>query len=174
MTDTLARGQVVRTAVLSACGTYRYELRRQWGPAPLCAWVLLNPSTADAEVDDPTIRRCVGFARSWGAGGIVVVNLFALRSRDPAQLGRHADPVGPLNESSWQQAAAAAPVVVCAWGAHPMAKAAAPALLVALQARGADVRCLGTTKSDAPRHPLYVRADAPLRPLAYEAVNRNG
>jgi hypothetical protein len=82
------------SAVLSDCGTYRYELHRSWDPAgSLCAWVMLNPSMADADLDDPTIRRCRSFSRSWDYGGIVVVNLYALRATDPEQLRRHPDPV---------------------------------------------------------------------------------
>jgi hypothetical protein len=155
--------EVKRTAVLSACGAYRYELRREWDPElPLCGWVMLNPSTADAEIDDPTIRRCVGFAKTWGAGGIVVVNLFALRATDPAALAAHDDPHGPRNEHHWRRVADEALLMVCAWGAHPMAAAVAPVLQAVLRSRGADTRCLGSTKSGAPRHPLYVKGDTGL------------
>src|SRR5262245_19133112 len=88
-----------KEALISPCGLYRYWLTRTWDNSlrRVC-WVMLNPSTADAEQDDPTIRRCVGFARSWGAGGIIVVNLFAFRASDPKALLRAADPVGPDND----------------------------------------------------------------------------
>jgi len=81
--------QAAGTAALSACGRYRYELTRQWGDDGVrgrVCWIMLNPSTADAEVDDPTIRKCIGFSKRWGFERMVVVNLFAHRSSDPAVL----------------------------------------------------------------------------------------
>jgi len=93
--------RVVRSAVLSDCGTYRYSLTRRWSPGPLLGWVMLNPSRADALVDDPTIRRCVGFARRWGFAGIVVRNLYALRATDPRELSRHPAPVGRTTTPIW-------------------------------------------------------------------------
>lgn len=159
-------GGVEHSAALSHCGTYRYELRRVWNPdEALCGWVMLNPSTADADIDDPTIRRCVGFAKGWGLGGIVVVNLFALRATDPCELSRHTDPCGPENENYWRAVADESALTVCAWGAHRMAASVAPRLLVALRVGRTEVRCLGTTKSGAPRHPLYVRGDTALSPF---------
>jgi hypothetical protein len=86
------------TAVLSDCGTYRYRLGRRWAEGPVDVWIMLNPSTADATVDDRTIRRCMEFSRRWGAGALVVGNLFALRATDPAELVRHPDPIGPDND----------------------------------------------------------------------------
>src|SRR5262245_13227298 len=106
------------SAELSPCGRYRYALTRTWGdPKKVVCWVMLNPSTADADQDDPTIRRCLGFSRAWGAGGLVVVNLFALRATDPDQLRIAADPVGPDNDSHLSTAAFGR-LVVAAWGAR--------------------------------------------------------
>src|SRR5262245_40859152 len=86
-------------AVFSSCGTYRYVLRREIGPGDTTAtFIMLNPSTADAARDHPTIRRCIGFARRWGCGQLVCLNLFAFRATDPARLKCAADPVGPRNE----------------------------------------------------------------------------
>jgi hypothetical protein len=159
-----------RTAKLSDCGTYRYSLGRRWNePMPerlpvLDLWVMLNPSTADAEIDDPTIRRCIAFSRSWGADGLRVVNLFALRSTDPAALNRHPDPIGPRNDATLKLLAQATRElggrIVCAWGAHPMAAVRGRMVLPLL----GDAMCLGTTKAGAPRHPLYVRGDTALTP----------
>ena len=87
-------------AAFSPDRRYRYTLRRQWDDAlPYCLFVMLNPSTADATQDDPTIRRCIGFTKAWGFGGLLVGNLFALRSTDPAALYHADDPVGPENDS---------------------------------------------------------------------------
>lgn len=156
-----------RSADLSADGMYRYSLTRRWSPVPVPQfdlWIMLNPSTADAEQDDPTIRRCIAFSRSWGADGLRVVNLFALRSTDPALLSRHPDPVGPDNDATLRSMAHVTRQlggrVVCAWGAHPMAAERARTVRRLI---GAAV-CLGTTKAGAPRHPLYVRADTTPTP----------
>src|SRR3954454_15761859 len=87
-----------QNAVISACGRYRYLLSRQVGPGLRTAtFIMLNPSTADATNDDPTIRRCIGFARQWGCGRLAVLNLFAVRATDPAEMKRADDPVGPEN-----------------------------------------------------------------------------
>src|SRR4051812_49823510 len=85
-------------AVISACGAYRYVLTRQVGGGVRRAtFIMLNPSTADASNDDPTIRRCIGFAQRWGCGQLAVLNLFAYRATDPADLKRASEPVGPEN-----------------------------------------------------------------------------
>ncbi|MCB9559623.1 MAG: DUF1643 domain-containing protein [Kofleriaceae bacterium] len=139
---------------------YRWRLWRRWAEAPPCVFVMLNPSTADDRHDDPTIRRCVGFARAWGFGGVEVVNLFALRATDPADLRAAAAPVGAGNDAAIAAAVARgrAGAIVVAWGVHG-----------ALHGRDREVaarlapyrpRCLGVTRDGAPRHPLYVRADA--------------
>lgn len=146
------------SAVLSADGVYRYELRRVWGdPDRLVGWIMLNPSTADADIDDPTIRRCMGFARSWGYGGIVVRNLFALRATNPAVLRWHADPVGPENDY-WLLAGGQETdcLTVCAWGVHGSMNGRAHAVAPRLAAGGLRLHHLGLTRSGAPRHPLYL------------------
>ena len=89
--------EIERAAVISKCGAYRYSLTRKWSDAPLLSFVMLNPSTADAKEDDPTIRRCIGFARREGAGGLIVANLYALRSSSPEALWAARDPIGPQN-----------------------------------------------------------------------------
>jgi hypothetical protein len=158
------------TAEFSADRVYRYALTRQWSDASPAVFVMLNPSTADAFVEDPTVRRCLTFARQWGAGGLTVLNAFALRSTDPRALDRHADPVGPDNDAVIRRhlAAAAGAPVVAAWGADKAVRAhGRDAALCAMvrEATGQVLACLGTTKDGAPRHPLYVRGDA--RPRAW-------
>lgn len=151
------------SAVMSADGVYRYELCRTWDTGLPPLWfIMLNPSTADALADDPTIRRCVAFAKREHAGGIVVVNLFALRATNPAALHRHADPVGP-DADRFYPAHADARVVV-AWGAHEFARERAARAADLLAERNIQPHCLGTTTAGAPRHPLYLAADTPLAP----------
>ena len=89
---------MIRTALFSPCGRFRYRLGRRWGASPTVAFVLLNPSTADDERDDPTVRRCVDFARRLGFGGLEVVNLYAYVATDPDDLRRAGHPVGPEND----------------------------------------------------------------------------
>lgn len=108
-----------RQAVFDPAGRYRYSLRRRWDAAGArVAFVLLNPSTADGRRDDPTIRRCIGFAREWGFGGLEVVNLFACRSTHPGGLRSAQDPVGPENDRFLAAAWDRADRVIVAWGNH--------------------------------------------------------
>jgi hypothetical protein len=157
-------------------GPYRYWLERDWwvrgddarGAVSMLTFVMLNPSTADDQVDDPTIRRCIGFAKREGATSMHVMNLYALRATDPAELRTSCcDPVGIGNDELLRDAARQHDrfKTVVAWGAHPMATAERVAILVdAAENAGTTLWCLGTTKSGAPRHPLYVKADAALVP----------
>ena len=167
--DTLTLGGVADRetlwgAVISEDEAYRYTLWRQWGPGAPMVFVMLNPSTADATQDDPTIRRCIGFAKREGYGGIHVVNLFAYRATNPADLLRcPIDVVGPDNFAHLREAGRMARlggVCVAAWGSH----AAATRLAVnnARMALRCSISCLGLTKAGAPKHPLYLPGDAPL------------
>jgi hypothetical protein len=155
-------GEVRGGAELSPCGIYRYTLGRFWDDAaPVALFVMLNPSTADADVDDPTIRRCIAFARSWGCGGITVGNLYAYRATDPAELATVEDPVGPDNDYWLAELAADADFIVAAWGAtsHPLPERCSRVRDPFLN--GA-VHCLGRTKHGHPRHPLYVPSTTQL------------
>lgn len=156
-------------ALISSCGTYRYELWRVWNKAlPEVVFIMLNPSTADAESDDPTVRRCRGFAKAWGYGSIRIVNLFALRSPNPMALLQHRDPVGPENNDHIARVCRAAGVslIVAAWGAHGPPKI--PPLIRDLAGKHA-ISCLGVNKGGSPKHPLYCRSD--LRPVPYLEAN---
>lgn len=152
------------SAVFDPTGTWRYRLERAWGDGRAIAFVMLNPNTADAEHDDPTIRRCVGFARRWGFGRLVVVNLFAWCCRRPRMLREAGDPVGPRNDAHLRRAAAEADRVVAAWGNHGRLLDRDRAVVELL---GGPLHCLGTTKHGCPRHPLYLASDTPLE--AYES-----
>lgn len=146
-------------------GQYRYELSRRWGPEPPLGFVMLNPSTANAFDDDPTIRRCLGFARREGAGGIWVVNLFAYRATDPAHLWAAGAPTGgDTNDGAWRRLFERCDTVVAAWGAatHSAVRPQVDRLVDTAGRAGRSLWCLGVTKSGAPSHPLYLRADRPL------------
>jgi hypothetical protein len=156
------------TALLSTCGTYRYELTR--GPLNRPAvFVMLNPSTADASIDDPTIRRCRGFARAWGCGGLVVVNAFALRATNPAALRTHPDPVGPYNDAVLATLGIARPRTRHRGlgSARDPARPGQARPCAAARCGRTQPMCLGVTKDGHPRHPLYVRGAT--TPCLYEA-----
>lgn len=144
----------VSEAVISDDEVYRYVLNRRWGYyGPVMPWIGLNPSKADARINDPTIYRMIMFAKREGCRGICVLNLHALRSTDPAELLRHPAPVGPENDRwlAGLREDTGGPVVA-AWGAHPFAAARVTEVLRLLA--GVDLVCLGTTAAGHPKHPL--------------------
>jgi hypothetical protein len=149
-------------AVFSPCYRYRYVLTREWdGGDGRVNFVMLNPSTADALADDPTIRRCIGFAQRWGYHELTVTNLYALRSTNPRELQRASDPVGPDNDTTLIVQAGMADLVVCAWGVHGFARGE----LVRMELGNyVPLHHLGLTQAGAPRHPLYLAADTQLQP----------
>ena len=161
-------------ALVSECGTYRYKLWRAWDShLPTCAFVMLNPSTADATDDDNTIRRCIGFAKRWGFGGILVANLFAYRATKPKELLTAQDPVGPGNDQRLVEVGRSCARVVVAWGAGCRWRGRRRQDIEALNAlrtcrpNSEVVMCLGTTAVGFPRHPLYVKGNT--EPVPYEA-----
>lgn len=154
------------SAILSACGAYRYRLERSWNDdLPAVAFIMLNPSTADALQDDPTIRRCIGFAKSWGFGSLIVGNLFALRSTSPAALYYNPFPIGPDNNAHLREIAIRASLVVCAWGNHGLFQERGR--YVAEMLNHGNLAALKVTGKGQPGHPLYVAAAT--QPKAYFA-----
>ncbi len=141
-------------AAFSACRRYRYALWRRWSEGPAVLFVMLNPSTADATRDDPTIRRCIAFAQSWGFGALAVGNLFALRTPSPRALARSAAAVGPRNDRWLRRLQRDAALIVAAWGDHGRLLDRAAAVRRML----AEPHVLGLTGAGQPRHPLYVAA----------------
>lgn len=150
-------------AEFSECDEYRYRLWRTWDTSkPTLAFIMLNPSTADATSLDPTCRRCKTYAEDWGYGKLVVGNIFALRSTDPQGLYEHDDPVGPANDEHLREIVDEADRVIAAWGTHG-----------ALMDRGREVaemldgelEALDTTKDGHPNHPLYQPKD--IEPVHY-------
>lgn len=154
---------IERDAVISDCGKYRYLLRRVWDhDRPRVLFGMLNPSIADHEVDDATIRSCARLSDAQGYGSFEVINLFGLRATDPAELLRASDPIGPLNERISAAAIGRCDVVVVAWGAHPLAVRKSQFLLGYIRSHRPAVYCLGKTKSGAPKHPLYIKTGTPF------------
>ena len=145
-------------AVFSPCLRYRYSLRRRVGLAPdNCLFIMLNPSTADANKDDPTIRRCMGFARRWGFGCLTVVNLFALRSVDPKALALASDPVGPDNDKWICLEVMDADRIISAWGNGGQLNGRSNEVVGLIESRcGKLTQHLGLNQSGEPKHPLYI------------------
>ena len=163
--DTAEGDWGLATATFDTSRRYRFRLSRIWNPqGPRVCFVMLNPSTADALVLDPTVRRCAGFATDWGAGSFEVTNVFALRSTDPAGLRQVGDPVGGGNDEAIVAAALAADQVICAWGIRAEHLGRHRAILDLLVGAGIAPLALRLTKSGLPGHPLYVpRSARPFR-----------
>lgn len=151
---------VEKKATISECGRYRYDLWRTWGVGPHVTFIMLNPSTADHEQDDPTIRKCIKFAKQWGFSGLVVVNLFAYRATDPKDLWKAEDPIGPLNDL-YIESHAFCGVTVAGWGAKPKVKARADEVCGRLK----NLRTIRLTKDGYPEHPLFLPSD--LQPFPW-------
>jgi hypothetical protein len=152
-----------RSAHFSPCRKYRYVLRRVWDlHKPIVMFVGLNPSTADEYADDATIRRCIGFAQTWGYGSLVMANLFAYRSTDPNVLSSVADPIGPRNDWWLSRLHREVNIAVVAWGIHGTLFDRQDDVLKILPA----AHCLGLTKHGHPKHPLYLPASITPMPFA--------
>lgn len=144
-----------KTAKLSDCRTYRYELWRTWDDSkPYAMFIGLNPSTADETEDDPTIRRCINYAKLWGYGGLCMTNLFAYRATQPDDMKRATNPIGDENDETLTRLSKSAGVIVGAWGSDGV-----------FLNRSAEVRSLipelsvlKVNKSGEPAHPLYLKS----------------
>ena len=150
-------------ATIDPSGLYRYRLWRSWGEGPSVLWILLNPSTADHQTNDPTIRRCIEFSIRWGYHGIEVVNLFAWRATSPSAMKSALDPVGPLNDRYIVDVANQCDLVVAGWGVHGAHKDRDKQVIRLFE--GFEIKCLGKTRDGHPRHPLYLPYSAVLSPL---------
>lgn len=157
-----------RGATFDTTETYRYRLWRSWNSAQWydkkILFIMLNPSTADAEVLDPTVRRCVGYSQDLSFERMEVVNLFALRSTDPKVLKEAGDPVGADNDNIIKKSAASSDLVIAAWGVHGNLKNRAKEVLKLLDWK--DIHCLSITNSGDPGHPLYLKKK--LVPVMYQ------
>lgn len=146
--------------IFSPCEKYRYTLWREVNPEGegYVQWIALNPSTADATKDDPTVRRMQGFSKAWGARWCLVTNLFAFRATDPKVMKAYHDPVGEDNFVHILRLAKEAKMVVAAWGTHG-SHGLTDGALWSIWPKSVPLKCLGQTKKGFPKHPLYVRAD---------------
>lgn len=153
------------SAVLSDCGRHRYRLDRRWGPGQRVLFCMLNPSIANAEQDDRTTTKCIGFAKRLGAGGLILVNLFSWIDTDPDALIDCPEPVGPDADRHIREAVAAAGLVIVAWGGKVPQKHAGRAREVEgiLRASGREVFALKVNGDGSPGHPLYLPGNSPLR-----------
>lgn len=157
---------MIKRATFSPCRQYRYTLHRQWGTEWPVMFIGLNPSTATEELDDPTIRRCMGYARAWGLGGLIMTNLFAYRATDPKVMKAQAEPVGTENDDSILVAAESAAIVVAAWGAHGTHLDRGKQMRQLFDDAGVRLHYLQLTKDGHPGHPLYLKAD--LKPKVWK------
>jgi hypothetical protein len=156
------------SAVISACGLYRYRLERHIGDGPTMLFIMVNPSTADAEKDDQTIRKCIGFATRAGYGRILVGNKFAYRATDITKLRGAVDPIGPENDAHIDALLLQADRVVVAWG--QLAKLPETLrcrwkdIVRMADARGRALHAFGTNADKHPKHPQMTGYDVPLMP----------
>lgn len=153
-------------AVFDHSSLYRYSLWRSWSQLPKVGFVMLNPSQADARLNDPTIRRCIGFAQSWGYGGLEVVNLFAYRTKSPTHLRQIEDPIGADNDRYLLTLGERVDTIVLAWGNWGTLGGRDRVVLRRLNVQK-NVFCLGITKTGQPRHPLYLKRDTLLAKLNF-------
>ena len=153
-------------AIISDCGKYRYALSRGCD-INYIPFVMLNPSTADAMEDDPTIRRCCGFAERFGYTGILVLNLYAYRATDPKELRKLSleEAMGPEYFEYWSWIAGRK--IICGWG-NNADKRVVEYFWQFCQDNGVKTYCLGVTKTNAPKHPLYLKADTQLQEWKYK------
>ena len=161
------------SAILSEDRVYRYTLWRDWPmldgeerqgfgrKRAYAMFVGLNPSTADEIQDDPTIRRCVGFANAWGYGALCMTNLFAFRATNPKEMMAAKDPIGPDNDTWIEDSAREAGIIIAAWGKHGhYLKRDEKVIVKFSQILRTDFKCFGRNKDGSPRHPLYLPKDA--------------
>ncbi|MHC4397425.1 MAG: DUF1643 domain-containing protein [Planctomycetota bacterium] len=152
---------MIKGAQFSKCRQYRYALWRTWQEGDgHVTFIGLNPSTADETEDDPTIRRCIGFAKRWGFGGINMVNLFAFRTTDPNNLKKVDDPVGDQNDRFLSMYCDPVGLNVACWGSRGAFIDRGKKVIELLGTE--NLSCFGLTKNVQPRHPLYLKKDSEL------------
>lgn len=151
-----------KTAIFSKCGLFRYRLTRGDLSDPL-VFIMLNPSTADANDDDRTVESCLRFVEANNKTGLIIYNLYSMRSRDPGALWESDDPVGVDNDLHLIEAAQNHKSIVCAWGVNARADRVKEVTGILLD-KGVDLLCIGKTKSGSPQHPLFKKAKKLVEP----------
>ena len=152
-----------RDTIFSPDRLYRYTLWRQWDERPFCMFIGLNPSTADETKDDPTIRRCIRFAKDWGYGALCMTNIFAFRATDPQVMRAQFDPIGPDNDTYLNRIGSEAGIIIAAWGVHGAHHGRGKIVHNWFEDR---LHHLGLTKDGQPKHPLYLKATS--QPVAWK------
>ena len=156
-----------RETIFTPCRKYRYTLWREFEPElartelqdSYVQFIGLNPSTADETNDDPTIRRCIGFAKAWGFGAFCMTNLFGFRATDPRVMKAQQQPIGADNTNQIREIAEHAGIIIAAWGRHGLHIDRQAQVLDALQPWKSKLHHLGLNSDGTPKHPLYLRAD---------------
>lgn len=153
---------IIKTAEFSPCRTWRYSLYRIWTfKKPIVLFVCLNPSTADENMDDPTVRRCIRYAYSWGYGGMIMANIFAFRATDPKDMRSVPDPIGPKNDLYLSHLSGHTEITLMAWGNH--------GVYLNRQEKAYNIlknkHYLTMTNFGSPGHPLYLRKN--LKPIRF-------
>ncbi len=154
-----------RSAVFSPDRRYRYSLLRVWDFGHYLTFCMLNPSTADETVDDPTVSRCIERAKMGGFAGLIVVNLFALRSTDPRALYSDPAPIGPDNDLAILKACSMSKLVICGWGKHGALMERGQRVLKTMRDSGFVPHALKQNLDGSPAHPLYIGYDVLPWPL---------
>jgi hypothetical protein len=162
---------MLKHAILDKTKKYRYILERRWGSdaTNVVNFILLNPSTADATLDDPTVRACIKFAQQWKFDGLFITNLFAFRATDPVEMRSCKNPHGNENDRYLKSIAEKSRMVVVAWGNHGTHCGRDMEVLKILK----DIKklfCLGTTISGSPRHPLYIKRTVRPQPFRVQPI----
>lgn len=162
---------IERKTIFSDDRKYRYTLWREWPinevasdlrhrHAQFAQFIGLNPSTADETQDDPTIRRCVQFAKDWGFGALCMTNLFALRATDPQDMKAHPDPIGYDNDDWLESLSQHAGVIIAAWGKDGKHMHRGVRVKLRLNNPISCLHCLGLNSDGSPKHPLYLKKSA--------------
>jgi hypothetical protein len=160
--------QTSKTAIISDCGQYRYQLTRRWGPGPAVVWIMLNPSYADATIDDQTITKCIGFTTRQGFSALVVVNLFAFRARWPEDMQAAANPIGPENDAHIAAVAKAGAMTICAWGNDGGHLGRDKVVIAWLRQNGVEPYALKLTKKGQPGHPVMLGYNCLPQPFSLQ------
>lgn len=157
----MSKKRIHSNATISPCNKYRYVLRRTWNERiSAIGIVALNPSTADATADDPTVKKCVKLARFWGYGGIVLVNLFAWRATEKKEIKTIYDPIGPNNDKEIQKALNDVDDVLVAWGEYGAYLNRSTKVRAILKQLPKKYVCIKQNISGEPTHPLYQKDDS--------------